>query len=116
MQLLLCASTEFEIRPVIDFIDSQNTTNITILITGVGMIATTYSLSKAIYQKRPDFIIQAGVGGCLDKRLPLSKVVFIENESLGDLGVEENASLIKIRSPGKMESCPTTSRHSDQLA
>jgi futalosine hydrolase len=92
MQLLLCASTEFEIRPVIDFINTQKTTNITVLITGVGMMATTYSLSRAIYQKRADFIIQAGVGGCLDKRLPLSKVVFIENESLGDLGVEENAS------------------------
>jgi futalosine hydrolase len=90
MQLLLCASTEFEIRPVIDFIDTQNTNNITVLITGVGMMATTYSLTRAIYSNRPDFIIQAGVGGCLDKRLPLSKVVFVENESLGDVGVEEN--------------------------
>jgi futalosine hydrolase len=90
MQLLLCASTEFEIRPVIDFIDTQNTSSITVLITGVGMMATTYSLTRAIYSHRPDFIIQAGVGGCLDKRLPLSKVVFVENESLGDVGVEEN--------------------------
>jgi futalosine hydrolase len=90
MQLLLCASTEFEIRPVIDFIDTQNTNNITVLITGVGMMATTYSLTRAIHSSRPDFIIQAGVGGCLDKRLPLSKVVFVENESLGDVGVEEN--------------------------
>lgn len=56
------------------------------------MMVTTYSLTRAIYSNRPDFIIQAGVGGCLDKRLPLSKVVFVENESLGDLGVEENGS------------------------
>jgi futalosine hydrolase len=92
MQLLLCASTEFEIRPVIDFVNNLKTENITVLITGVGMMATTYSLTRAIYSNRPDFIIQAGVGGCLDKRLPLSKVVFVENESLGDLGVEENGS------------------------
>jgi futalosine hydrolase len=92
MQLLLCASTEFEIRPVIDFVNNLKTENITVLITGVGMMVTTYSLTRAIYSNRPDFIIQAGVGGCLDKRLPLSKVVFVENESLGDLGVEENGS------------------------
>jgi futalosine hydrolase len=92
MQLLLCASTEFEIRPVIDFVNNLNPENIKVLITGVGMVATTHSLTRAIYLNRPDFIIQAGVGGCLDKRLPLSKVVFVENESLGDLGVEENGS------------------------
>ena len=92
MQLLLCASTEFEIRPVIDFINNQGIKKVQVLITGVGMMATTYTLAKSIGSSRPDFILQAGVGGCLDKRLPLSKIVLVENETVGDLGVEENAS------------------------
>jgi futalosine hydrolase len=89
MQLLLCASTEFEIKPTSEFIGEENISNIDVLITGVGMMATTYSLTKAILKKRPDFILQAGVAGCLDEKLPLTKIVLIENENIGDLGVEE---------------------------
>jgi futalosine hydrolase len=90
MQLLICASTEFEIKPTIDFIREENIHEAEILITGVGMMATTYSLTKNIFNKRPRFILQAGVAGCLDEKLPLTKIVIVENENIGDLGVEEN--------------------------
>ena len=63
MQLLLCASTELEIRPAIEFIQKENVQNVDILVTGVGMMAATYSLTKFILNKRPDFVLQAGVGG-----------------------------------------------------
>jgi futalosine hydrolase len=56
------------------------------------MMATTYTLTKSISARRPDFIFQAGVAGCLDKKLPLSKIVLVENENIGDLGVEENSA------------------------
>lgn len=56
------------------------------------MMATTYSLTKSVLKRRPDFILQAGVAGCLDKQLPLTKVVIVKNENIGDLGVEENGS------------------------
>jgi len=90
MHLLLCAATTFEIQPTIDFIHSEKIPGVTILITGVGMVATTFSLTKSVYSQRPDFILQAGVGGCLDEKLPLSKIVLVENENIGELGVEEN--------------------------
>lgn len=90
MQLLLCASTEFEIEPTIELIREENIQNADILITGVGMMATTYSLTKEVLKKKPDFILQAGVAGCLDEKLPLAKIVLIKNENIGDLGVEEN--------------------------
>lgn len=92
MQLLLCASTEFEVKPTIDFLQQENVLNVDVLITGVGMMATTYSLTRAILNKRPDFIFQAGVAGCLDKTLALTKIVLIEKENMGDLGVEENGT------------------------
>jgi len=90
MQLLFCASTEFEIRPTIDYLKKENIQNVDVLITGIGMMATAYSLTKRILTHRPDFILQAGVAGCLDKNLPLTKIVLIQNENIGDLGVEEN--------------------------
>ena len=92
MQLLLCASTEFEIKPTIEFIKEENIQSVDILISGVGMMATAYSLTKKIFHKRPDFILQGGVAGCLDEQLPLSKIVLVENENIGDLGVEENGT------------------------
>jgi futalosine hydrolase len=92
MQLLLCASTEFEIKPTIEFIRQENIREIEILITGVGMMATTYSLTKSVVGKRPDFILQAGVAGCLDETLPLTKIVIVESENIGDLGAEENGT------------------------
>ncbi|MBO9683999.1 MAG: futalosine hydrolase, partial [Flavisolibacter sp.] len=92
MQLLLCASTEFEIKPTIEFIQQENIREIEILITGVGMMATTYSLTKSVLGKRPDFILQAGVAGCLDENLPLTKIVIVESENVGDLGAEENGT------------------------
>ena len=92
MQLLLCASTEFEIKPTLEFIQEENIKNIDISITGVGMMSTAYSFTKTVSQKKPDFILQAGVAGCLDEKLPLTKIVLVENENIGDLGVEENGS------------------------
>jgi futalosine hydrolase len=92
MQLLLCASTEFEIEPSIEFVRREKVQNVDILITGVGMMATTYSLTKAILRKRPDFVLQAGIAGSLDENLPLTKVVLVENEIIGDLGVLDNGT------------------------
>lgn len=90
MQLLVCAATEFEIKPILDLISKQNRKDIRILITGVGLMASTYSLLKEVSRQRPDFVLQAGIAGCLNEELPLSKIVVIENEAVGDLGVEEN--------------------------
>jgi len=92
MQILLCAATGFEIAPVIEFIGKEKPSNIDVLITGIGLMAATHSLTKAVLTKRPDFILQAGIAGCIDHSLPLTKVVLIENENIGDLGVFENGS------------------------
>jgi futalosine hydrolase len=90
MQLLLCAATPFEIQPVIDFIRENNISNVEPLVTGVGLTAATYRIMKAVHENKPDYIIQAGVAGCLDENLPLARVVIVEHESIGDLGVNEN--------------------------
>ena len=63
-----------------------------VLITGVGMMATAYTLTKNILKAKPGFILQAGVAGCLNKNLPLTKVVLVENENIGDLGAEEDGN------------------------
>ena len=92
MQILLCAATEFEIKPVIDFIKNKTLTNTRTLITGIGLAAAAYQITKAVYLQKPQLIIQAGIAGSLDNRFPLKKVVVVKNDTIGDIGVEENGS------------------------
>ncbi|SHF89269.1 futalosine hydrolase [Flavisolibacter ginsengisoli] len=92
MEVLLCAATRLEIDPTIQYLASQNIKNIDILVTGVGLIAATYHITKAVYQKRPQLILQAGIAGALDTNLKLGSVVIIESETIGDLGVMEQGS------------------------
>jgi futalosine hydrolase len=90
MNLLLCAATEFEIRPMLDLIKEGKIRNVDVLITGVGLTAATYALAKSVLTKRPRFILQAGIAGCLDTKFPLTKIVLVRSETIGDLGVAEN--------------------------
>ena len=91
MQILLCAATPFEIQPTIDYI-KQQLKNIDVLITGVGLTAATYAITKAVIKQKPDFVLQAGVAGCLDENIGLSKVVLVKDEVIGDSGVYQNDS------------------------
>ena len=95
MNILLIAATAKEIGPFFEYYrNSKRVQNIDILITGIGLTATTYHLLKQINLKRPDLVIQAGVAGCFDKKIPLATVVIIKKETIADQSVIE---LKKIR-------------------
>ena len=57
---------------------------------GVGMMATSFSLTKLIMEEKPDLLLQVGMAGCFDTSVKLGKVVLVEKDFAGDLGVEEN--------------------------
>jgi futalosine hydrolase len=112
MQILLCAATTFELAPTIDLLESnkfKTNYSIDILITGVGLMAATYQLTRYILTHKPYLIIQSGVGGCLDERIALGQTVVIKNETVGDSGVQEDngfktlfdLNLIKNNNPWK---------------
>ena len=63
--------------------------DIDVLITGIGLTAATYSLTRQLHIKRPDIIIQAGVGGCFDTKHPLGSVFAIKQEAIADQSVVE---------------------------
>ena len=91
MSLLLCAATAFEIQPTIDFLKEQELDNqIAVLFTGVGLMASTYALTKQIGIQQPELVLQAGIAGALDQNLQLTEVVAVKTEVVGDLGVVES--------------------------
>lgn len=90
MSILLCAATEFEIKPTLEFVRDQKPGTIQVLITGVGLTTAAYQLTRAVYTHRPRLIVQAGIAGCLNEQWKLAEVVAVKNEVIGDLGVEED--------------------------
>lgn len=72
---------------------------------GVGMLASAVSLTKLVMEDKPDLIIQAGIAGCFDTKMPLARVVVVADEVPGDTGVEEEGRWkdlfdLKLEKPG----------------
>lgn len=93
MNCLLAAATVIEISPFLEkYRKSESIPNgisIDVLITGIGLTATTYSLTRQLQIKRPNIIIQAGVGGCFDSSISLGSVLAIKQEAIADQSVIE---------------------------
>lgn len=98
MQLLICAATDLEVESTKAFLEHHVSVKekIEILITGVGLTASTYSLTKSILTQRPKFVLQAGICGSLDSFLLPGDLVVVENETIGDLGVVEKAGFTSL--------------------
>ena len=95
MHILICAATEHEILPTVQFLKKQPKGKnhlIRMVLTGVGGVATTHNVLKAIHEKKPEYIIQAGICGAFNNNLDQGKVVLIFEEIMGDLGVQENGA------------------------
>lgn len=100
MRLLLVAATPFEIVPLLSWFETDWSVHpeqgfekhgviVQPLITGVGMVATTWQLGVCFAENRPDLAINAGIAGALDLNLQIGNVLNVTSERFGDLGVEE---------------------------
>lgn len=98
MQILLAAATAFEIQP---FIQSEK--NVDVLITGVGIPSALYHLQKRIHQMDYDMVIQAGIAGAFDENIALGKVVAVQQDTFGDIGIEEKGDFTPISESGFMD-------------
>jgi len=87
MQILLIAATAPEIEPF-----TTATSQVDVLITGVGVPSTMYHLQKRIHQMDYDLIIQAGIAGSFNSSIPLAQTVLVKQDCFADLGLEENGN------------------------
>lgn len=95
MRIIVTAATVDEWMPAylqINTLYTSESKRIKVIFhqSGVGMLATAVSLTKTIAEEKPDLIIQIGIAGSFDETINLGKVVCIKDESLGDLGVQED--------------------------
>jgi futalosine hydrolase len=109
MRILIVVSTEAEIKPLIGLLQPKgdgyilNNNSIKILITGVGMAATIYQLTKKIGSKKFDFVLNIGIAGCLDRAISLGEVVNVVSDEFYELGVEDDEEFISMFSIGLID-------------
>jgi len=98
MQVLIVSATFLEIKKLIDdlkfdkkseqFYHKQLANNaVDILIGGIGIAFTVYSLSKALNKKNYDLVINTGIAGSLTDKLKIGDVVQVVSEEFADLGI-----------------------------
>lgn len=90
MQVLLTAATAKEIGPLLEeYRTSNKFREVDVLITGIGLTSTAYHLTRQLHLKKPELIIQAGVAGGFDKKMPLGSVVVVKQDTIADQSVIE---------------------------
>ena len=101
MNILIVSATEFEVKPVLNFlgiaiptlgihnanIDFENK-EIKVLITGVGMVNTAFMIGRHSLIDY-DLVINVGVCGAFDKHLQLGQVVRVTEDVLSEMGAED---------------------------
>jgi futalosine hydrolase len=93
---LIIAATAIEIAPLLEAYREQKKYRLpdaNILITGIGLTASTYSLSRFLRMHRPEWIIQGGVGGCFNLEVKLGSVFAIKEDTIADQSVVELGEL-----------------------
>jgi futalosine hydrolase len=105
MKLLIVAATQAEIAPFMAHMQSQSYTHVAVscIVTGVGMVATTYALTRSLQAQPCHFALQVGVGGSFTPHLPLGSLVKITTDGYGDLGAEDHDAYLDITELGLLQ-------------
>jgi len=95
MRVIITAATNGEWMPSFQKINPSFATNnkrfsLGFHESGIGLLASCVSLMKMFVQETPTLIIQVGVCGSFDKKIPLGKVFAVKDDFAGDIGVTEN--------------------------
>jgi futalosine hydrolase len=110
MKVLVVAATEIEIQPFLSRFLIENSTisyrnhELSFLLTGVGMIATAYSLGKELNINNYDLALNAGIAGSFDSLLDIGTVVKVAEDHFSELGAENGDQFLTINELGLGES------------
>jgi futalosine hydrolase len=75
-----------------------------ILITGVGMVATAFALAKHLTTNKYDLVLNLGIAGSFDRTIALGEVLEITEDTLAELGAEDDSNFLSIDKLGFGES------------
>jgi futalosine hydrolase len=103
-KILVVAATSFEIAPILEHFKIDvgeglgilyNQLDRFFLITGVGMVNTSYYLGRYLNDSF-DIIVNAGVCGAFDREIPIGEVIEVFEDRISELGAEDALDFIPI--------------------
>ena len=94
MKILLCSATEGELSNLREI--EVNSQEIDFLVTGIGMVATTYSLTRQFAAAEYDLALQIGLAGSFDSRIKIGGVCRIEEDVFSELGAESGNDFLTL--------------------
>lgn len=97
MKILIVSATHAEIAKSIHFLEKFH---IPYLVTGVGMIATTFALTNYLANNPCDYIINIGIAGSFAPSIPIGTVVEVNKDIFSELGAEDKDKFINIDTLG----------------
>jgi futalosine hydrolase len=93
MRILIVSATSFELAAVKEAFSTCNNHEIEALVTGVGMVATSFSITQKLATEKFDLAINIGIAGAFDKTLELGEVVDVVRDQFSEELVEDGEEL-----------------------
>ena len=120
MRILVVAATEFEVESLKSEVESLSqesriknqdlkgdnrdlglrALDFELLITGVGMVATAFALGRHLAANTYNLAINLGIAGSFDRNMALGDVLEITEDTLAELGAEDNGEFLPIEKMG----------------
>jgi futalosine hydrolase len=99
-RIAIVAATVKEVEPLFDYLRAEamqqafqtfklHSLPIDIIITGIGILPSTYTLMDYLSHHHPDAWIQVGIGGAFDTNLEIGEVYAVESEMIVEFGAQD---------------------------
>jgi len=108
VNILLIAATQKEVKPLLANIGWKDNESVhesfnhqlTLLITGVGMVSTSLLLGAKLANKKYDLAINLGIAGAFDRSLELGEVVEVAADQFSEMGAEDGDDFLNLEDLG----------------
>jgi futalosine hydrolase len=109
MNILLVAATQAEIEPFLlhhgfnqlpVLEKSIGVHQLSVLISGVGMVATAFALGNLFNSKSFDLAVNAGIAGSFDPAIPPGNLCRVTEDILAEFGAEDGNTFLKAENIG----------------
>jgi futalosine hydrolase len=109
MKILIVLATTFELDPLFKqlgvsvnseknfFEVKYNQISIDFIITGVGMVATTYHTTRALLKTKYDLALNIGICGSFNSNLEIGSVVNVYTDCISELGAEDGEMFLTLK-------------------
>lgn len=107
MKILIVCATDLEIRSIKrKLLGKQTLTNaescrykdiqISFLVTGVGMVCTTYFLLKKLTEVKFNLVINAGLAGSFNRKTEIGTVFHVVSDCFSETGAEDGKNFLSL--------------------